>query len=449
MELPHDISAETGVICSLILYPDFALECNTLKEGHFYDKKNGILYWAILNLVEKGVMKIDWQNISTQIKSDKERCQVMGKDVSDQIEEIVENAPLMARESVDEYKQVVNRVVGLGFKRKLYQEIGKIENKCLTDSTNDIGQINNEIMDTMNKIAIDYIADEEISNFGDNVDSIWNDIVSSRTKSGVVGTRVFLPSLNDFYTYEDGELVLYCARRKMGKSVIAMNELVNQVEQGEKVVYLDTEMSDKKFLERLLSHLTQIPVNDLKNGNYSPEKEELIKEKREWIKKHKFVHKYIPGWGQQQIITQCKLLHNQGRLTFLIYDYFKDQSGVVSSSELYNALGNLCDAIKNKILGALGIKGCAFAQLSRSFAIADSDKLERYVSTGVYWLEKEAEEIREDGEECGNFKMRVDFNRNGDSHGENEYIDCLFKKKTVSIEECKKQHNANKTPYDE
>ena len=162
MELPHDISAETGVICSLILYPNFALECTTLKEGHFYDIKNGVLYWSILKLVEKGVMKIDWQNIATQIKTDEDRHRIIGKDINDQVEEITENAHLRARESIDEYKQLVNRVVGLGFKRRLYQEIKKIENKCLTESTNDIAQINGEITSIMDNLAVDYISDEEI-----------------------------------------------------------------------------------------------------------------------------------------------------------------------------------------------------------------------------------------------------------------------------------------------
>ena len=129
-------------------------------------------------------MKIDWQNISTQIKTDADKHHIIGKDIDDQIEEITENAHLRARESVDEYKQLVNRVVGLGFKRRLYQEIKKIENKCLTESTNDIAQINGEITSIMDNLAVDYISDEEIKSFADKVDHLWDKVKENRNPDG-------------------------------------------------------------------------------------------------------------------------------------------------------------------------------------------------------------------------------------------------------------------------
>lgn len=450
MELPHDISAETGVICSLILYPNFALECTTLKEGHFYDIKNGVLYWSILKLVEKGVMKIDWQNISTQIKTDEDRHRIIGKDINDQVEEITENAHLRARESVDEYKQLVNRVVGLGFKRRLYQEIKKIENKCLTESTNDIAQINGEITSIMDNLAVDYISDEEIKSFADKVDHLWDKVKENRNPDGTFGSPPKWECLKEFFTYQNGELVLYCARRKAGKSVIALNEVVRQLKQGEKVVYFDTEMSDVQFFTRLLSHITQIPEKDIKSGNYGSEQRDIIENAKLWIKKQPLIHEYDPKWTKEKIITKCKILHNQEKLTFFIYDYFKDTSGkTISSSEIYNELGNWCDSIKNSVLGALDIKGIAFAQLNRENRIADSDKIERYCSTGILWRKKTPEEIQKDGQECGNYLMQVMFNRIGGFHDEDDYCDMVFRGEILTIEECKKQHNKNVTPYDE
>ncbi len=449
MELPHDISAESGVICSLILYPNYALECNTLKEGHFYDKKNGVLYWTILQLVSKNVNKIDAQNLTIEIKADKNRSSIMGEDIQEQIEEIVEDAHLLARDSIDEYKQLVNRVVGLGFKRRLYEEIKRIENKCLTDSTNDIAQINGEITSKMDTLAIDYIADEEIRTFGNKTKELWNKLVESRNSDGTFGSQPKWKCLSKYFTYQNGELVLYCARRKAGKSVIALNETVHQLKQGHKVVYFDTEMSDLQFYTRLLSHITGIEENKIKAGTYGSEESDIIEDAKKWIDKQPLIHEYNPRWTKESIITKCKILHNQGKLTFLIYDYFKDTSGkATSSSEIYNELGNWCDAIKNLVLGALDIMGIAFAQLNRENKIADSDKLERFCSTGVMWRKKTPEEISQDSRECGNYAMQVMFNRIGGFHDEDDYFDMLFKGSILTIEECVKQHSRQTTPFE-
>ena len=41
------------------------------------------------------------------------------------------------------------------------------------------------------------------------------------------------------------------------------------------------------------------------------------------------------------------------------------------------------------------------------------------------------------------------FNRIGGFHDEDDYCDMVFRGEILTIEECKKQHNKNVTPYDE
>lgn len=450
MDLPFDSNAENGVICTLIVHPEYIYSVHTLRDHHFYDSANGVLFWAIRNLIEQGIVRIDARNLIVQINSESGKSACLGSKYEGQIQELVENAAIIARPTEEEYRMMANRVIALGFKRRLCQELRKFESRCSSDATDDIGQLNLDIMNMLDGLAVNYIADEQIENFSQKLDQLWEKIVQERNSDGSFGVAPRWPGLREYFSYEKGELILYCARRKTGKSVIALNETVNVLKQGLAVVYFDTEMSDQKFLTRLLSHVTQIPEKAIKAGNYGEEEAAIIEEAKEWIRKQPLVHKYDPNWTKEKIITECKILHNQGRLDFFIYDYFKDTSGNNNdSANLSNELGNWCNTIKNRVLGALDIPGMAFAQLNREMNIADSDKLERYASTGVFMRTKTAEEKQADGEACGDYCMEVKFNRNGIVTDDGEYLDFVFKGPILTIDECKKQHSRHESPFDD
>jgi hypothetical protein len=112
----------------------------------------------------------------------------------------------------------------------------------------------------------------------------------------------------------------------------------------------------------------------------------------------------------------------------------------ISSSEQYNELGNWVNFLKNNIAGNLNVAVLTFAQLNRDDNVADSDKIERYSTTGIRWRMKTADEVAQDGDECGNYAITVDFNRIGEEMPKYEYIDCLFLKEILTINECEKQH---------
>lgn len=229
----------------------------------------------------------------------------------------------------------------------------------------------------------------------------------------------------------------------MGKSVIALNELVHKLKNDIPVAYFDTEMNDDLFTTRLLSHLTSVPESRIKSGSYSGSEEQMIEDAKQWIKTKAplFTHIYDPCWNRDKIYTRARILKYKTNFQFFIYDYIKlTDDKTTSSSEQYNELGIWADFLKNKIGGSLDVPVMSMAQLNRSEKIADSDKIERYVTTGLIWRKKTPEEIEMDGEKCGNYAVTIDFNRIGDDMDENDYLDFLFKKEILTIEECAKQH---------
>ena len=73
--------------------------------------------------------------------------------------------------------------------------------------------------------------------------------------------------LSDVMRYEDGDLYLFAARRKAGKSLLLVEEAIDKAKKGLKVIMTSTEMSDKKETIRLLSIISGLPVDDIKAGN--------------------------------------------------------------------------------------------------------------------------------------------------------------------------------------
>ena len=104
--------------------------------------------------------------------------------------------------------------------------------------------------------------------------------------------------------------------------------------------------------------------------------------------------------------------------------------------------------MKNDIAGGLNLAVLAGAQLNRGNEIADSYKIEQYASTVLNLTPKTQEELIRDGEDCGNYKLFVKLNRNGEQMAdiETEYIDLVFNGNLATIEQAKQQHITEEKP---
>ena len=279
--------------------------------------------------------------------------------------------------------------------------------------------------------------------YADVIDENWEEI-KSRQGEGYAGIPFKFPTLNEYVTIERGELVVFAAEAKQGKSMLLLNCAIDLLKQDQAVLYLDSELNTRLFTARVLSHLTGIEYRRLTSGAYSEEEESKIYEAIEWMKTRKFTHIYIPTWDVETVYTAVrKVQHTQG-LDVLIVDYFKD-AGSESAWDSYAELGKFCDLVKNRIAGELGIAAIGAAQLTSSQKIADSAKISRNASTICIIQSKTEEEIEADGPECGNKKLRVTLNRNGMQMASGEYIDLMFNGNKVLYEEAK-QH-IPQTPF--
>ena len=206
-------------------------------------------------------------------------------------------------------------------------------------------------------------------------------------------------------------------------------------------------MSDENFYIRVISYLTGIPVDRIKNAELTSEEEKVVKEKNEYIETLPLFHNYDPYITKEEFYSICSQKKIEMGLKFIIWDYIKCDDSILQSSERSAYMAGIANWLKNNIAGDLKMSVLAFAQLNRQNEVAESDGIEKYCSVAVKWEEKADDEIIKDGIECGTHKLKVKLNRLGLQHDrEDDYIDMMFTKEKVGIVEAKQHERA--TPFD-
>lgn len=447
--------SEAGIIATLISHPDFLLYSEQLKPNYFFDTTNSCLFWAISELYKSKIENIDAYNLITTIDSNKSIKRQIGEEITpENINTILSLSGYIARDTASEYKKLVSTVSELAFKRKMYKDLDACKADCFKEEAT-ISDIHKNIQKRIDDAAVTFVT-SEVKPFSDIVADLWKETTSRFNVTGDGGYSSKFPAAIEYFTYEPNELVLCAAKRKRGKSLFALNESVDKMSKGIGVIYVDTELTDRLFNERLLAHLAQVKFKNLRRGLFNSEEAQRIKDSLLWISQQTFYHLHIPSWDKDKLYLIAKKLKREKNTTFFVFDHLKTTDSA-DSSQAYHELGRKINFLKDIICGELGYAGLALAQLNRAGDIGDSFKLEQEVST-VINIEKKTEEeilretvIKEDGtkENCGNYKLFVKANRNGNEMDDiaTEYISLMFYGDLCSFSQSPRQHKVQETPF--
>lgn len=433
----NSLESESGVIATLFHHPDFYFYSEHLLPNHFTNKENQCVYTAIAGLVKNSIFTIDSYNIIEFLNSNDATRKFADELSIDKLNELMDMSDVLARHTVEEYKMLVSNVLDAAFRRDTFATLQECMGLCVR---RDEQNIEKRIYSAIDEVMIDYSAADDVPEFKDVVDNLWQEIVDHQDGKDA-GIPFKFPTLNEFVRIEQGELVVVGAPAKGAKSMFMLNEAVDILRQGKSVFYLDSELSSRLFLCRMVSHLTGIEFSRIRSGRYSEEEQGKIQEAIAWIKSQRFVHMYLPTFDNQTIYTSVKKVYNRfGKLDVLIVDYLKPSGGSTEAYAVYSELGNLTDLIKNDLCGKLGIAGLAAAQLNNANKLADSAKISRNASTIMVMTDKTAEEYEEDGPDSGRKKLFVAQNRNGMQHVDGEWINLDFNGNICTLTEAKTQH---------
>lgn len=441
-----DIKIESNVVSTLLFHPQYVLSSENLKPEHFSDRTNRCIYWAIKELYKNKIKDIDYINIRRTLDSNI-RYKKSSEELTEKvINEYITMAVEIARSSLEDYKLFADNVIILAYKRATYKKAMGIQNACVDENLS-VQDIQKMFFETMNQLSSGFMIENNEKVFGECIDELWKETIE-RQKGGYYGTLSKFKKLNEYAPFENGELIIVAAQRKTGKSAYAMSEAIDKMEKDIPLLYLDTELSSRLFMERMLSNISGVSSKKIKSGDWTAEENKEIKRAMDFIKSKKFVHIYKSKWTPDAIYSTVMAWKQKIDIQFVIYDYMKS-SGATGASEVYNDLGNLTNFLKNDIAGGFNLPVLSCAQLSRTGDIADSYKIEQYASTILNLYKKLPDEIAIDGADCGNYKLFVKANRNGECMDDMryEYIDLKFTGNTLNFTQADKQHAEHKEAF--
>lgn len=436
----YDNTAEATIIATLIKYPYYLSYAKGLKENNFYNKENAIIFLGIKILYEQGISRIDALNLSNALSTYPEKLFELERYGIVNLEEYIFLSSNLVRDTVEEFMVAVKTVNSLSAKRELIKDIGSWTSQCENPAIS-FSSINTVINKDLSNLIQKYVVNDKIMTFGDSLADINAKLQRNSNGDGTYGIPTKFPSLNERgIVHDPGELILISAKRKTGKSIILLNELIDKIKNGVPCIYFDTEMTDTLFYIRLLSSLTGITQNAIRSQSFSDNDKKLIKKTEDWIRTVNFQHYFMPRYSEEDIRSICDIFKHKYGLGFVVYDYLKATGN--NTSDNYTQLGNHCDFLKNEIAGNFNIPVLAASQLNRNGEIGDSYQLEQRASTGITMRFKSEEEIRTDGGiDYGNAYLHVDFARNSEPMDDKEFINITIDGARCRIAEAKKEND--------
>ena len=276
----NSIESESGIIATLIHNPEFSFYSEFLLPGHFTNKENRCVYTAICDLARRGIQTIDPYNIIENLNASEATRKYADELTVDKLQELVEMSDVLARNTVEEYKMLVSNVMDAAFRRDMFQSMKEAQALCYDRTAENVEQ---RIYNIIDGVMTEFSTANDIPPYKDVVDGCWEEI-KARQSNGFAGIPFKFPTLNEYATIEPGELFIFAAEAKQGKSMMLLNCAIDLLKRDLAVLYLDSELNTRLFTARVLAHLSGVEYKRLTSGNYNGEEAKRIDEAREWMK---------------------------------------------------------------------------------------------------------------------------------------------------------------------
>lgn len=335
---------------------------------------------------------------------------------------------------------------------KLTSHIDNIKSNANLISSKTSDDLINVVQSDILALSIKSEAISEPMHVADGLDTYIESIEDNKVE--VMGISTGYPILDKVIDgLIPGTLMVVAARKKMGKSTLLTNIATNvAVNDGLPVLYLDTEMTFKEWRDRVLAIISGVKERTIKHGGFKKDKDvyERIIYAKEYLKKSKLFHHYVPGYNVEKISALYKKYKFKEDIQLAVFDYIKEpeSSSVEVGRKEYQILGDVTTRLKD-LSGQLNIPFLAAVQVNRSGDVADSDRVARYGDIVAFWgLRdlKKAEEEAIDLDIAGHYGLCIKDTRRGGTTGE-WGIGFKFKKTKLRVLEVSQENQVETFDY--
>ena len=255
-----NVQSEAGIVASVAMRPELVFYSDTLRPNHFTNEQNAYLYYAISELAKKGVEKVDAYNIYNFLNARPATRKAAENMTIQAINDFLDVAPTIARESPADYRELVNNVMECAFRRNTYNKLSECQRMCFNAQEKDISQ---KIYAELDNVVMEFSTTSEVPQYKDVIDGYWEELKKRQGEGAFAGYKFPFPTLNSYVTMERGELIIFGAEAKQGKSMMLLNVAASLLKDNVKVMYLDSELNSRLFTCRMLvsSSPESVPVS--------------------------------------------------------------------------------------------------------------------------------------------------------------------------------------------
>ena len=300
--LPNNIQSEQASLGSILLDKEAIIATvDFLKPEEFYSEKHQMIYRSILDLFNKN-QAVDLVTLAEELKKNKMLEKVDGVTY---LTHLINSVPNVA--NIRQYNQIIKEKAVL---RNTISQLNKITDLCFEDKDPKL------ILEKVQNIAVKILPEEEEKSLGE---LLKHTLISS---SQGVKYRFKLESLNTFLGGIDiCETITIGGYTSQGKTSLALQLCKDFCEQGLRVLYCTSEMSDQETARRLLANLQEKNIMDFRKGKFSKNETESLKE---------FIELMVKAWKLQikQVyqMTDVKRYVHKYEPNILFIDYLQNLS---------------------------------------------------------------------------------------------------------------------------
>ncbi len=433
-----DVGAERAVLAGLFSYglESYVEISDILSHSSFAHQNNQVIYKCI----EK-ILNNDAEVDLPSILSASEQLNLSGV--------IKTNQELEYINSLMEFPIKKENVVHFAAQIKKF-ELARKAKRIANKITKDLDSINgdesvDEIINIIETPITDFLRQDDVGQkpekLGDDIDEYLEFLLEN--KCDQIGLSSGFPR---FDAVVGGGLRRKCvdlvsARPGVGKSVFADNVALHNARKGIPVLMLDTEMSKEDHLNRVVSNISGVPIEEVSTGKFGDDDEKLIKVKEamEEIRDIPYTYVSVAGAPFETIMNTIKrwIVQDVGQDEYgrtndclVVYDYLKlmSSTSINNNMQEYQALGFQITNLHNLAV-KFDFPCLSFVQLNRdgitkesTDAVSGSDRLIWLCTSFSIFKLKSAEELAEDGPSSGNRKLVTLKARHGAGLMDGNYI---------------------------
>lgn len=352
-----DIKTEQAILGLAIAHNDLVnLLLEKINETDFYDMRNTIVFQAIKEL--------NFQNIPIDLNIVRNKIETQG-----QMDSIGGEAYLISLIYDSYYKanyeSYLDNIKERSKKRKLVM-IGEELTSAAISSDKTADEL---VANTSQKIyeISNYNHDSGLVRIGDIIQETFTYIAQmAENDSDITGVTTGFHDLNKQLSgLQNSDFILLAARPSVGKTALGIHMALNAAEKAQKkVAVFSLEMSKRQILQRILSILSKVELQDIISGNIKEEDWALLLNTTKTINELDMYIDDTASISITELRAKSKRMKVDKGLDLIVIDYLQLMTSDGRNENRQQEISNISRGLK-ALAKELNIPVLALSQLSR------------------------------------------------------------------------------------